>query len=318
MLALLLAACTEPTPKPTEAPLPPPRAVKVVLNWYAEPEFGGYYAGVKVGAYKRAGLAVELVPGGPGVPVLEMLAAGQADVAVSGADDLLLRRAKGLDAVAVYAALQDSPVGLLVHNPGPASFAEVVGPVAIEAGSPFHTTLWARMGWTGKVEAVPTTGTLGAFANNPALAQQAYVTSEPCQAEDKGLATRFLPARDVGWNPYAALAVVRGADAAEPWVAAFAAATLEGWKDYMANPGPAHNEIAKLNPEMTPARLDCIFDRQKPFVLGTEGLGVVTQARLDETAAALSTPEAPVSAVGARWTGPDTPATPGPPAAPSK
>ncbi len=306
MLALFLACSADPDPAPTAAATPPApaRAVKVALNWYAEPEFGGYFQAVRGGDYKRAGLAVELLPGGPGVPVLEMLAAGQVDVAISGADDLLLRRGKGLDAVALYAALQDSPVGLLVHNPGPATFAEVSGPVAIEAGSPFQTTLWAKMGWDQRVQMVPTTGTLGAFAANPALAQQAYVTSEPCQAEDKGFATRFLPARDVGWNPYAALAVVRGADAAQPWVADFAAATLAGWKSYMANPGPAHNEIAKLNPEMTPDRLDCIFERQKSYVLGTEGLGVVTQARLDETAAVLSTAEAPVSAAGARWVAP--------------
>ncbi|MBM4392557.1 MAG: ABC transporter substrate-binding protein, partial [Deltaproteobacteria bacterium] len=113
MLALLLACTADPEPAP-EAAKPPPRAVQVALNWYPEPEFGGYYAALKSGAYRKAGLEVKIVPGGPGVPVLEMLAASKIDVAISGADDLLLRRAKGLDAVAVFAGLQDSPVGLLV------------------------------------------------------------------------------------------------------------------------------------------------------------------------------------------------------------
>ncbi len=281
MLALLLACHSE--PEPTSAPpAAPARAVQVALNWYPEPEFGGYYAAVKSGAYRKAGLDVTLIPGGPGVPVLEMLAAGKVDVAVSGADDLLLRRAKGLDAVAIFAGLQDSPVGLLVHVPGPNSFAEVTGPVAIEAGSPFQQTLWAKMGWEGKVQMVPTTGSLGAFAADPTLAQQAYITSEPCQAEDKNLETRFLAARDIGWNPYAALAVVRAADAKEPWTHAFVTATMQGWQAYLAAPGPANVEIAKLNPEMTPARLACIVKAQLPFVKGTDGVGVVTQARMSE------------------------------------
>ncbi|MBM4365254.1 MAG: ABC transporter substrate-binding protein [Deltaproteobacteria bacterium] len=287
MLALLLACTAEPQPAP-EAAQPPPRAVQVALNWYPEPEFGGYYAALKSGAYRKAGLDVTIVPGGPGVPVLEMLAASKIDVAISGADDLLLRRAKGLDAVAIFAGLQDSPVGLLVHVPGPNSFAEVAGPVAIEAGSPFQQTLWAKMGWEGKVQMVPTTGSLGAFAADPTLAQQAYITSEPCQAEDKDIETRFLAARDIGWNPYAALAVVRGADAKDPWMHAFVTATMQGWHDYLADPGPANVEIAKLNPEMTPARLACIVKAQAPFVKGTDGVGVVTQARMNELAVTLT------------------------------
>ena len=287
MLALLLACTADPEPAP-EAAKPPPRAVQVALNWYPEPEFGGYYAALKSGAYRKAGLEVKIVPGGPGVPVLEMLAASKIDVAISGADDLLLRRAKGLDAVAVFAGLQDSPVGLLVHVPGPNNFAEVAGPVAIEAGSPFQQTLWAKMGWEGKVQMVPTTGSLGAFAADPTLAQQAYITSEPCQAEDKNIETRFLAARDIGWNPYAALAVVRAADAKDPWMHDFVTATMQGWRDYLADPGPANVEIAKLNPEMTPARLACIVKAQLPFVKGTDGVGVVTQARMNELAATLT------------------------------
>lgn len=286
MLLMLALACSSPKDAPAEKAVPAPKiAVRMALNWYAEPEFGGYYAAVAEGHYAKAGLDVTITPGGPGVPVLEMLAANNTDVAVSGADDLVVRQAKGLEAVAVFAALQDSPVGLLVHDPGPTTWADVQGQVAMEVGSPFEQYLSKKLGWAGKVEVVPTTGTLGGFAANPGLSQQAYVTSEPCIADEKGLSTRFLPARDVGWNPYGALAVIRTADREAAWVAPFLAATTAGWEAYLKDPSKANIEISAANPEMTPDRMRCIVARQKSFVTGTDGIGVVTQKRLDETAA---------------------------------
>lgn len=290
MLLVLALACS--TPEKSEAPAPaagPAKpaltTVRVGLNWYPEPEFGGFYEAQISGAYERAGLAVEIIPGGPGTPVLEMLDAGNLDVAISGADDLLVRRAKGLNAVAILPGFQDSPVGLMTHVGGPARFEDVKGRVAIEAGSPFQVFLAKKYGWEGKVEMVPTTGTIGPFAADPELVQQAYITSEPCQAEDQGVAIQFLPGRDAGWNPYASLAVVK--DASAPWVKPFHDASLSGWNDYLAAPARANAEIQRLNPNMVEKRLVCITEKQRSFVTGTDGVGVMTQARWDEIAAAL-------------------------------
>lgn len=306
-LTVLLGCSPTPAPAPPQAAAPL-RPVRIGLDWFAEPEFGGYYQAWLDGTYKAAGLSVDLVPGGPGVPVLEMLGSGKLDVAVSGAENLLLRRAQGLDAVAVYPGFQDSPVGLLAHDGGPASFAEIRGPVAIENGSAFQLFLWGKFGWEGKVAMVPTTGQLGPFAADPTLVQQGYVTSEPCVAESMGLKTKFLPARDAGWNPYAALAVVAGKEADQPWVTAFYEASRKGWQAYLADPNAANAVIAAQNPEMKGERLTCIIQRQTPFVTGTDGLGVMTEARWQAIAAAMNGVGQKVDAAGA-WR--PTPGAPG-------
>lgn len=308
MLLALALACSPDAPPDLPAAAPkeeatPLKPVKVALNWFPEPEFGGFYQAWVDGTYKAAGLSVDLVPGGPGVPVLEMLQAGKADVAVSGAEDLLVRRAQGLDAVAVFPGFQDSPVGLLVHTGGPTRFEDVKGPVAIEAGSMFQQYLWSVYGWEGKVPMVPTTGQLGAFASDPTLAQQGYVTSEPCVATAMGLQTAFLPGRDAGWNPYAALAVVRGADKDAEWTKAFVTATKKGWEAYLADPSKANAVIAAQNPEMKPDRLDCIVAAQKGYVTGTDGLGAMTEARWTAIAAAMNRAGQKVDATGA-WISP--------------
>lgn len=310
ILALLFACSSDPAPAgavgapSAAAPVAPAKAagtrVRVALNWYPEPEFGGFYEALLSGAYRDAGLDVELIPGGPGTPVLEMLDAGRVEVAVSGGDDLLVRRARGLKAVAILPAFQDSPVGLMSHAArGLARFEDVSGRVAIEAGSPFQQFLHAKYGWAGKVEMVPTSGSIGPFAADPQLVQQAYVTSEPCVAEGEGLTIAFLPGREAGWNPYASLAVVRDADAAAPWAKAFHAASMDGWRGYLADPARANAEIARLNPNLPLGRMDCIVKRQTPYVIGADGLGAMTAARWEETAAALRSVGEQVDAKGA-------------------
>lgn len=306
MLLLLSLACSPATPpSATEgaspsAAVPALKKLTVALNWYPEPEFGGFYEAALSGGYERAGLDVEILPGGPGAPVLELLESGKADVAISGADDLLIRRARGLDAVAVFPGFQDSPVGLMTHAAaGIARFEDIKGKVAIEAGSPFQQFLWGKYGWEGKVEPVPTTGSIGPFAADPTLIQQAFITSEPCVAEGQGLTIAFLPAREAGWNPYASLAVVRGAEKDAPWVKAFYDASLAGWNAYLADPTRGNAEIGRLNTNLPADRMGCIVERQKPFIAGTQGVGRMNAARWEETAAALRLVGQQVDATGA-------------------
>ncbi|MCB9759200.1 MAG: ABC transporter substrate-binding protein [Alphaproteobacteria bacterium] len=284
MIAVLLtlAACTGAA---TDAPTSTP--VKLALNWYPEPEFGGFYEGVLSGAYAEAGFDVVLLPGGPGAPSLELLATGRADAAISSADDLLIKRARGIQAVGAWPGFQLTPAGLMVHADGPASFEDIQGgQVAIEVGAPFQVYLWKTFGWEGEVEAIPYGGGVGPFLADPALIQQGYITSEPCLARAKGAEVRFLKLSDAGWNPYSTLLTF--ADPPPPWAADFVAVTQRAWEAYLADPARAHAELARLNDQMTPALLDCIFQAQGPFVTGADGLGAMNAARWDAMAATLA------------------------------
>lgn len=288
-LLLLLTACTG-APAPSPAASPGRTPVRVALNWVPEPEFGGFYEALLSGAYAARGLDVTLLPGGPGAPTLELLESGKAEVALTAADDLLVKRARGVRAVGVFPSFQDSPAGLMVHaSSGITRFEDIAARpsprVALEIGAPFATFLWARFGWEGKVAQVPTSGGIGAFLADPAAIQQAYITAEPCVARSRGVDTVFLPAASAGWNPYAALAAV--ADPPPPWADDFIAATLDGWRAYLQSPDRANAEIARLNPDLPAAVLGCVTEAQRPYVRGTGGLGALTAARMAEIGAAL-------------------------------
>ena len=297
-LLLLLAACEGEGSKPGKRaePLadPAPKVdlvkVRLALNWYPEPEFGGFYEGVLGGHYAREGFDVEIIPGGPGAPSLELLGTGRAEAAITAADDLLVKRGKGIQAIGAWPAFQDNPMGLLVHgDSGIQTYADLGKTpgqqLALEVGGPFQIFLWGKYALEGKVELVPTGGTVGAFLANPKLAQQGYITSEPCVARGQGAQVGFLASAEAGWNPYGTLLAF--ADPPPPWAEAFVAATQAGWDSYLASPDQANREIARLNDQMKPELLACIVAAQRPYLTGKDGLGAMSEARWEDTAAGL-------------------------------
>ena len=283
-MLMWLLACVSAPENPAEPGL---QKVTLALNWVPEPEFGGFYEGVLGGHYAQAGFDVEIMAGGPGAPSLELLQSGKAQAAISAGDDLLLKRAKGIQPIGVWPAFQDAPNGLMVRDPGPTSFSEIPEgtQVAIELGSPFQSFLWEKQGWEGKVQAVPYTGGVGQFLADPAMVQQAYITSEVCVAQSKGASVRFLKASEAGWNPYGTLLALP--DPLPEWAPAFVAATEEAWLAYQADPSRANTEINRLNPALTPEILDCVTKAQAPYLVGSDGLGEMQAERWEAMAGTL-------------------------------
>ncbi len=291
MIVVWMLACSGAPEEGALAPVtqgPTSTPVTLALNWFPEPEFGGFYEGVLGGHYSRHGLEVTVLPGGPGAPTLEQLATGRADVAISAADDLLVKRQKGIAAIGSWPAFQLSPQGLLVHDSGPADFAAIGAGtrIAIEVGSPFQRFLWKTHAWEGEVEAVPYSGNVGAFLADESTIQQAYITAEPCAAQTKGATVRFLKASDAGWNPYGSL--VAFPDPPPAWAADFIAATHEAWQAYLADPARGNAEIRRLNPDMDDdALIACITEAQEASVNGSDGLGAMTAERWEAMASTL-------------------------------
>jgi hypothetical protein len=102
-LLTLLAACSEPPEDPNRPGL---WKAGLQLNWVPEPEFGGYYAARDAAAFRAEGLEIDIRPGGPGVPGLQLVAANQVEFGITSADSLLVARARGADLVAIFALYQ--------------------------------------------------------------------------------------------------------------------------------------------------------------------------------------------------------------------
>src|SRR3954447_7522936 len=147
--------------------------VRLALNWKPDPEFGGFYAA----DFSKHGLDVEILPGGAGTPTVQMIGAGSAEFGIVSAGEILVGRAQGNDVVALYAAFQNNPQGIMAHASRKLeSIGDVLrgGTLAIQSGLPYARLLRKQFGFD-HVKIVPSPGgDLTAFLNDENFAQQCF------------------------------------------------------------------------------------------------------------------------------------------------
>ncbi|KFA88761.1 ABC transporter substrate-binding protein [Archangium violaceum] len=261
--------------------------VKLALNWVPEPEFGGFYAARDQGAFKQHGLEVEILGGGAGVPVLQMVATGQVEFGIVGGDELLTARARGVDLIPLFAVYQTSPQAIMAHaSRGAKNIQDVLssGTIALEPGLPYAAFLKKKYGFD-KVKVVPYDGGVAQFVTNKDFAQQCFITSEPIAARKQGAEPVVFLVADEGFNPYTAVVATRR----ELWktqperVKRFVAAVREGWRAYLDNPAPANTVMAKLNTTLDAETFAAAAQAQKPLIeteeTRTRGLGSMSRER---------------------------------------
>ena len=248
-----------------------PRRLRLQLNWFPEPEFGGLYAAAATGGFERRGLDVTLLPGGADVPGPQLLAAGQVDAAIVSASQLVTLRASGGRIVAVHAGFQKAPRAIVVRREAPyTTLAEVWaadGKFMAGDGLPYLEWLKRTLG-PSRLVIVPYTGSLAPFLADEVVAMQAFATAEPVQLEADGVATRVFLVADTGFDPYdVVLAVREEMLEKEPEVVArLVEAVSEGWDAYLANPDPVNETIATLNPDFTTRTLELASSKLSAFV----------------------------------------------------
>jgi NitT/TauT family transport system substrate-binding protein len=268
--------------------------LKLVLNWKPEAEFGGFYEAQSKKIFEKHGFDVTIIPGGPGVPVSQMLESGKVELGIVAADDVVLARARDLSLQGIFTVYQEFPQGIMVHKDRNINSLEELfqspGELALQQGLAFVSFLQSKFGKNSKVKIVPYVGGIGPFEKNKNYSQQCFVTSEPISAEQKGLAVQVLPIAPSGYNPYTAVVAAK-----EEWLKQNSKvlknlykAFKEGWDSYLKNPTATNKLMHKLNPSMDMGALEKSSEVQKPFILKdealTEGVGVMTTARWGELA----------------------------------
>ena len=169
---------------PIAAAAQAPDKLVFATDWLAQAEHGGFYQALAEGTYRKHGLDVTIRQGGPQVNGLQLLAAGQLDVAMGDALQVLSAVEQDVPVVAVAATFQKNPTVLISH-PGVTRLEDLKGrPIAIGAAA--NTTFWPwlkqRYGFTDDQKR-PYAFSVQPFLADPNLSQQGYVTSEPFSIE---------------------------------------------------------------------------------------------------------------------------------------
>jgi NitT/TauT family transport system substrate-binding protein len=230
------------------------------LDWVAEPEYGGYYEALATGIYKKYGLDVTIVSGGPEVNTAELLIGGRLTFDITSNAFLALNFAQeNIPFEVVAAGFQKDPDALIAHpGTGDTSFAALKGkPIAVSADTraSWWNYLKAKYGYNDSQ--LRSYGfSLTPFFTNPQDIQEAYVTDEPYLVKQQtGHYPVVLMLSDSGFDGYASLIATSDklVQTNPALVQRFIEASAEGWYEFLyGNPQPAFAAILKANPDMTP------------------------------------------------------------------
>jgi NitT/TauT family transport system substrate-binding protein len=235
--------------------------VRFGTNWVAEAEHGGYYQALADGTYRKYGLDVTIVPGGPNVNNRILLPVGKLDFFMS-ANSLQTfdAVAHNIPTLAVAASFQKDPQ-VLIARPGVKTFADLKKLtlfVSKEGIVSYFQWLKADYGFNeSKVK--PYTFNAQPFLADKQSAMEGYVTSEPYAIEKQaGFRPSVFLLADHGFNSYSTLIETRRDLVAKrpDLVQRFVDASAVGWYHYLyGDSRPGNEAIKKQNPEMTDDQL---------------------------------------------------------------
>ena len=265
--------------------------VRFGTNWVAEGEHGGFYQALADGTYKKNGLDVTIVPGGPNVNNRILLPVGKLDFFMS-ANTLQLFDAveNNIPTVTVAASFQKDPQ-VLIARPEVKNFDDLKKLtlfVSKEGMTTYFQWLKADYGFDDK-KVKPYTFNPQPFLADKNSAMQGYVTSEPYAIEQRA---HFKPSvfllADHGFNAYSTLIETRRdlVEKKPDLVQRFVDASIVGWYHYIyGDSRPGNDLIKKQNPEMTDALLANSIAKMKEYGIVDSGdtvklgIGAMTDAR---------------------------------------
>jgi NitT/TauT family transport system substrate-binding protein len=263
-------------------------------NWVAEAEHGGFFQALADGTYKKYGLDVTIVPGGPNDNNRMLLIAGKLDFFMA-ANTLMSfdAAANNVPVVTVAAIFQKDPQVFLTHPESKVAKLEDLKPLTLFVSKEGITSYfqWLKSEYGFSEERVkPYTFNSQPFLANRLSAMQGYVTSEPFAIEK---AAKFKPGvvllADYGFNTYSTLIETRREfiDKKPDLVQRFVDASIVGWYNYLyGDNAPANAMIKKLNPEMTDDLLAYSVAKMKEYGIVDsgdalrDGIGAMSDARV--------------------------------------
>jgi NitT/TauT family transport system substrate-binding protein len=297
VLGAFPAGCSRQVPAgaPAAEAAAPPK-IRFKTDWYPQAEHGGFYQALAKGYYRDAGLDVEIVQGGPGILVPQLMLSGQVDIAMGRSDDIIVFADQGLPFVIVGAYMEHDPQAILVHDEDTVKTFADLDNRTIMAVPGVHWIDYIKLRYHINLRQIPSNYGIAQFMADKTFIQQCFVTNEPYYVRRNGGHPRTLLLSDSGYDPYRIIFTTQAFLRDHPEaVRRFVAASLHGWDDFMnGNPAPAKALISRLNVNMTDEFMDYSIKamRDEHIILGKaeagERLGMMTRARMQEQVDALA------------------------------
>ena len=263
-------------------------------NWLAQAEHGGFYQAVADGTYKKYGLDVTIVQGGPNAANSALLISGKLDFYMGGPQQEIDAVKQGIPIVDVAAIFQKDPQVLIAHpDAGVEKFEDLAKLPTLFLSKDGYITYfeWMKANFQGfkDEQFKPYNFSPAPFLADKQSAQQGYVTSEPYEIEKQaGWKPKVFLLADNGFAPYSTTIETTTKLVKEnpDLVQRFVDASIIGWYNYLYGDNKAANDLIKKdNPEMTDEQIAFSIDQMKQhgiLISGdaeTKGIGCMTDER---------------------------------------
>jgi NitT/TauT family transport system substrate-binding protein len=233
--------------------------VTVRLKWFNQAQFAGFYVGQDKGFYKSAGLDVNIQPGGPDFPAVQMVTGGSEQFGVTGADQILIARSKGVPIVALAVIYRRNPfVMFSLKKSGIKTPADWIGKkVGVKIGGNeeliYRSVLAKAKIDKSQLTEVPVKFDIAPLLTGAIDVWPGYLINEVIAAEEKGFPVNIVYPSDYGIDFYAdTLFTTEAMLKSKPdAVRNFVGATLKGWNTAIAAPEEAAKITAKYGDKLT-------------------------------------------------------------------
>ena len=261
-------------------------SLRLQLDWYPQPEHGGFYTALLKGYYKQEGLDVSIAPLTQYGSAAQIIASGKMDIGLGSSDQVLEWNSNGLPLVAIAATMQHDPQAIMVHAASPVrDFRNLEGrTIAAQTGATWLKFVTLKYG-LHNIRQIPSTLSIANFLADPNYVQQIFITSEPYFAKQAGADVRTFLISSSGYDPYRVQFTTREFATQHPDVVAkFVRASIRGWNDYLRDPAETNAYLLKLNPALNPQQEAFTTQalRDGGFVSGGDASGAQTGKMTDE------------------------------------
>jgi NitT/TauT family transport system substrate-binding protein len=262
-------------------------SVTLRLKWLNQAQFAGYYVAKDKGYYTAAGLDVSIQPGGSDFPAIQMVAGGSEQFGVTGADQILMARSKGVPVVAIAVIYRENPFVLFaLKKSGITKPAEFRGHnVGLKIGGSeeliYRSVLKSANVDKASLHEIPVKFDLSPLLTGQVDVWPGYVINEVIAAQEQGFDVSIIKPADYGVRMYADTLFTTEKMLKEhpELVKKFVAATIHGWTDAVADPEAASRSTVKFGNKLAYDHELAMMKASIPLIkAGSDPIGVSRQA----------------------------------------
>lgn len=281
-----------------QASSPASPAYNMIMNWFPEPEEGGFYNAQRLGLYQKAGINSSISEYSYAINItVPFVVSGKYTFGMANADEILQFRARGAKVVAILGTYQINDQCILWHanDNSIKTLADLSNhDLYYTFGAGYEPYLVLKYHYKN-FKTFSYDFTPRKFVADPKGANQCFATSEPYTWGEQGIKVKSALIASTGYNPYGDLIfTTEDMIAKHPDVVkAYVQASVAGWSGYLNDPAQAtatnksylESQPGAKNYLLNPGEINYSYNELKSLKLvnggdaAKHGIGYFTLAR---------------------------------------